>query len=61
MIALSPFGLRISWQRNVCAISTVQLPKRLAQENLCLIMRKPVFVVSDKVQHKPGCTVTEDG
>ena len=24
-------------------------------------MRKPVFGVSDQVQHKPGCTVTEDG
>ena len=24
-------------------------------------MKKPVFVVSDKVQHKPGCTATEDG
>ena len=24
-------------------------------------MRKPVFVVSDQVQHKPGCSATEDG
>ena len=24
-------------------------------------MRKPVFGVSDQVQHKPGCTGTEDG
>ena len=24
-------------------------------------MRKPVFGVSDKVRHKPGCTATEDG
>ena len=23
--------------------------------------RKPVLAVSDKVPHKPGCTVTEDG
>ena len=23
-------------------------------------MRKPVFGGSDQVQHKPGCTVTED-
>ena len=23
-------------------------------------MRKPVFRVSDQVQHKPGCTTTED-
>ena len=25
------------------------------------VMRKPVFVVSDQVQHKPGCSATEDG
>ena len=24
-------------------------------------MRKPGFGVSDHVQHKPGCAVTEDG
>ena len=24
-------------------------------------VRKPVFGVSDKVGHKPGCTTTEDG
>ena len=24
-------------------------------------MRKPVFGVSDQVQHKPDCTATEDG
>ena len=24
-------------------------------------MRKPVFGVSDMVQHKAGCAVTEDG
>ena len=28
---------------------------------LSLVVRKPVFVVSDQVRHKPGCTVTEDG
>ena len=26
-----------------------------------LVVRKTVFGVSDHVQHKPGCTVTEDG
>ena len=29
--------------------------------NLSLVMRKPVFGVSDQVLHKPGCTATEDG
>ena len=24
-------------------------------------VRKPVFVVSDQVRHKPGCAATEDG
>ena len=24
-------------------------------------MRKPVYRVSDQVQHKPGCTTTEHG
>ena len=28
---------------------------------MSLVMRKPVFGVSDQVRHKPGCTVTEDG
>ena len=27
----------------------------------CLVVRKPVFRVSDQVRHKPGCTATEDG
>ena len=26
-----------------------------------LVVRKPVFGVSDQVRHKPGCTATEDG
>ena len=28
---------------------------------LSLVVRKPVFRVSDQVRHKPGCTATEDG
>ena len=28
---------------------------------LSLVVRKPVFGVSDQVPHKPGCTFTEDG
>ena len=28
---------------------------------LSLVVRKPVFGVSDQVPHKPGCTATEDG
>ena len=29
--------------------------------NMSRIARKSVFVASDEVRHKPGCTVTEDG
>ena len=28
---------------------------------MSLVVRKPVFGVSDQVWHNPGCTVTEDG
>ena len=28
---------------------------------MSLVVRKPVFRVSDLVRHKPGCTATEDG
>ena len=30
------------------------------QVNICRVMRKPVFWVSDQVGHKAGCTTTED-
>ena len=32
-----------------------------AKVNMSLVVRKPVFGVSDQARHKPGCTVTEDG
>ena len=28
--------------------------------HMSLVVRKPVFGVSDLVRHKPGCAVTED-
>ena len=31
------------------------------QNNMSLVLRKPVFGVSDQVRHKPDCTATEDG
>ena len=31
------------------------------QNKLSLVVRKPVFGVSDQVRHKPGCAVTEGG
>ena len=32
-----------------------------ARNHKSLFVKKPVFGVSDQVQHRPGCTVTEDG
>ena len=32
-----------------------------AQSHMSLVVRKPVFGVSDQVRHKPGCTIIEDG
>ena len=29
--------------------------------HMSLVLRKPVFGVSDQVPHKPGCTATKDG
>ena len=34
---------------------------RNCTSHMSLIVRKPVFGVSDKVRHKPGCKATEDG
>ena len=31
------------------------------QYTMSLVLKKPVFGVSDQVQHKLGCAVTEDG
>ena len=33
----------------------------LCRDHMSLVVRKPVFGVSDQVRHKPGCTTTEDG
>ena len=33
----------------------------LLLENMSLVVRKPVFGVSDQVRHKPGCAATGDG
>ena len=37
------------------------LHKKFGRYDLRLVLRKPVFGVSDQVPHKPGCTATEDG
>ena len=33
----------------------------MISRDMSLVVRKPVFGVSDQVRHKPGCTATEDG
>ena len=43
----------------LCSSFRVMRDYRLA--NLRLVVRKPVFGVSDQIRHKPGCTATEDG
>ena len=43
-------------------LETIPLPDNdIVLPDMSLIMRKPVFGVSDQVPHKPYCTVTEDG
>ena len=37
------------------------LDQILNQRLMILVVRKPVFGVSDQVRHKPGCTATGDG
>ena len=43
-----------------CAIDEIGDPYQVLNK-LSLVLRKPVFGVSDQVRHKPGCTATEDG
>ena len=43
----------------VVSVSVLSSP--LCADYMSLVMRKPVFGVSDQVPHKPGCTITEDG
>ena len=37
------------------------LDELLTYNDFSLVVRNPVFGVSDQVRHKPGCTATEDG
>ena len=39
----------------------IKLSVKHFQNEMSLVLRKPVFGVSDQVRHKPGCTATEDG
>ena len=35
--------------------------KSASLSNISIVVRKPVFGVSDQVRHKQDCTATEDG
>ena len=41
-------------------LNDVELVK-VSKRKMSLVVRKPVFGVSDQVRHKPSCTATEDG
>ena len=51
---------RVSDDDPRCGISSLQRFDGMVYY-LSLVVRKPVFGVSDQVQHKPVCTATEDG
>ena len=42
-------------------ITLIVVLPRLYNLFMSLVVRKPVFGVSDRVRHKPGFAVTEDG
>ena len=37
-----------------------QMLLAVTEGEMSLVVRKPVFVVSDLVRHKPGCAVTDE-
>ena len=41
--------------------NNTSLGARQEHFHMSLVMRKPVFGVSDQVRHKPGCAAKEDG
>ena len=46
---------------NLCSSSEDSDTQPKHRDHMSLVLRKPVFGVSDQVPHKPGCTATEDG
>ena len=45
--------------KNICPL--VSMAQFHSPSNLSLVVRKPVFGVSNLVPHKPGCAITGDG
>ena len=58
MIFASKLNLLTVWP---LALSFIFLTSQNIKHDMSLVVRKPVFGVSDQVQHKPGCTTTQDG
>ena len=52
LVALTP-GLELVELESTSDLSEIG-------NKMSLVVRKPVFGVSDQVRHKPGCAVTED-
>ena len=48
-------------QRSKTLVLSARTQINLGTIYMSLVVRKPVFGVSDQVPHKPGCAITEDG
>ena len=45
----------------LCDLEEENVSHIIMHLQMSLVVRKPVFGVSDQVRHKPDCTATEDG
>ena len=52
-------NIRHEYNTSIFAMETMH--EHVIILKMSLVLRKPVFGVSDHVWHKPGCTATEDG
>ena len=50
-----------TWFLDFKVVPVERKARRSGEYNMSLVVRKPVFGVSDQVRHKPGCTATKDG
>ena len=46
---------------NHTLVQETEILPGIADHDMSLVVRKPVFWVSDQVRHKPVCIATEDG
>ena len=57
---VSPFS-GINFATYNIGVSTKCTNAVIVNKQMSLVVRKPVFGVSDLVPHKPGCITTQDG